>query len=408
MFFTFPGLTAAERSILAMTILRWVIRRDFESRGIDRLEESTRSHKLMYDKDKPDRPEHRQRVLKQLYDVARKRQMFERDEMGTSSSQNAKLCAHRDVDGDDVITVSHLYREPGRKRYRHRVRNQGTVELSPPPLETSSQGQNDGEDQVMLEEQRPPPPLSFQFDQTGQPTPISMSEEPSIGKDELFDQHSAVQSFSPAGAPESPYLEHPAFRPQQMEQFSPNTIYRTDYPERQVQQQPPGLQFQAFESHPMDWQQPTMASMMSPVASQSSSNANYKPPYEETEASWNNPPHVASLPISPLQPSVPHNINNPSLVAANMQERSPGSYQMGDARLPMQLGTMGPIPEGYHQVAVANGMMQSFDASTRPDEVFSQHQQRNSFHAWPSTAAPQQPHTGWQQTGYATNPHSPY
>jgi len=391
-----------------MTILRWVIRPDFESRGIDRLEESTRSHKLVYDKDKADRPEHRQRVLKQLYEVVRKRQMFERDEMGTSTFQNAKLSTHPDVDGDVVITVSHLYREPGRKRYRHRVRNQGTVELSPPPLETSSQDQYEGEDQVMLEKQPPPPP-SFQFDQTGQPTPISMSEEPSMGRDELFDQHSAVQSFSPGGAPESPYLEHPIFRPQQMEQFSPNTMYRADYPERQVQQQPPGLQqFQAFESHQMDWQQPAIASMTSPVTSQSSSNANYKPPFEEAEVSWNNPQHVASLPISPLQPTVPHDINNPSVVASNMQERSPGSYQMGDARLPMQLDTMGPIQERYHQVAVANGMMQSFDASARPNEVFPQHQQRNSFAQWPSTAATQQPQTGWQQTDYATNPHSPY
>lgn len=52
---------------------------------IDRLEESTRSQKLVYDKDKVDRPEHRRRVLAQLYDVARQRAMYENGETGRST-----------------------------------------------------------------------------------------------------------------------------------------------------------------------------------------------------------------------------------------------------------------------------------------------------------------------------------
>ena len=384
-----------------MTILRWVIRPDFEARGIDRLEETTRSHKLVYDKDKAERPEHRQRVLKQLYDVARKRQMFERDEMGMSTLRKATLSTHLNVDGDNFITVSHLYREPGRKRYRHRVKNQGTVELSPPPLEaSSSQEPHEDENQVMTEE---PPPLGFQFDQAGQPTPISVSEEPAIGRDELFDQHS-MQSFSPGRPPESPYLEQPPFRPPQTEQFSHNAMYRPDYSEHQVPQH-------FFGSQPVEWQQRVMRSLMSPVASQASSNSNFKPAFQDTEPTWHHPPHVA-LSLSALPLAAPHEMGNPSLVASSMQERSPSSYQVSDAGGPIHLGPMNPVQERYPPVAMVNGMMQSFDACTRSGEVF---HQRNNFAPWPSTAPPPPPppppqhqqNPGWQ-AGYAANPPPPY
>ena len=65
-----------------MTIIWYVMQPKFKSQGIDRLEDSTRSCKLEYESDKHWMPERRQDDLKQLYTVARKRYMFENDEMG--------------------------------------------------------------------------------------------------------------------------------------------------------------------------------------------------------------------------------------------------------------------------------------------------------------------------------------
>lgn len=61
------------------------MRLERNGKGIDRLQESTSTQKLVYEKDKPDRPEFRQRLLQQLFDVARKRLMYEQDEMSKST-----------------------------------------------------------------------------------------------------------------------------------------------------------------------------------------------------------------------------------------------------------------------------------------------------------------------------------
>lgn len=74
-----------ERSTLAMTIMRWMMRPEVNpagSEGIDRLEESTKSVKLKHDKDTPVKTERRRRLLEQLYSVARMRLDYEQGGRG--------------------------------------------------------------------------------------------------------------------------------------------------------------------------------------------------------------------------------------------------------------------------------------------------------------------------------------
>jgi hypothetical protein len=66
-------------------MIRHVLSPKYLDSGVDRLEQSTTGVKLCFDKDPQEKVDRRKRLLKQLYDVARKELMFVTDQMGKSS-----------------------------------------------------------------------------------------------------------------------------------------------------------------------------------------------------------------------------------------------------------------------------------------------------------------------------------
>jgi hypothetical protein len=232
-------------------------------------------------------------------------------------------------------------------------------------------------------------PPAVNFDQPGQPTPVSLLDEPR--PDAVFGRTEVIHGFGPKVVPESLYLGEPPFRQQQTESFPSNPIYQQNYPERLVHQAPPGIQAFPFEPNPPEWQQTASPSVISPVASQGAVNTPFSSTYDQMDASWDSAPHITQLPFSSHPPSASQTIADAPPMMVQMQQPTTRSYSVSEG-MPI---TVNQIHQGYPLQSAVDGMMRPFDGSITPVEFLGQQQQRHAFAPWPVTRAPPQSHIPW-------------
>lgn len=232
-------------------------------------------------------------------------------------------------------------------------------------------------------------PPAVNFDQTGQPTPISLLDEPR--PDAVFERPEVIHGFGPKVVPESPFLGEPPFGQQQTESFQPNPMYQQNYPERPVQGAPPGTQAFQYEPNPPEWQQTASPSLISPVASRRAVNTSFNSAYDQMDASWDSAPHITQLPFSSHPPSASQTMANAPPMMVQMQQQTTRSYSVSEG-MPI---TVNQIHQGYPPQTAVDGMMRPFDGSITPGEVLAQQQQRTAFALWPATRPPPQTHIPW-------------
>ena len=206
------------------------------------------------------------------------------------------------VDGNDLVSVSCLYKEPGRKRYRHRPTTKVNVDLSTPQTESSSQGHHDD---IVMPEDSPPPNVQLRQ------LPTSIAETDGI----TSPRQPISQAYVPDMASASNLFEQNSFRPQQRDSFPPPGSVLNPQ-QHYIHQIPVTQAYQYFEPPPMQWQATTMASGLSPITPQDPVNSSFDSSFDVVDIPWPSSTPITPLLISSLQSA--HGLPVPAPASASL------------------------------------------------------------------------------------------